>query len=127
MPNLNQVNLIGHLGHDPSQKEVGNNKVTEFSLATSEKWTDKTGEVKSKTEWHKIVIWGKLGDVAKKYLHKGDPVFISGKITYDEYEKDGKKQYFTKIVGLGLQLLSSKAKSDSPDNSAPPPEDDLPF
>lgn len=111
MSGVNKVILIGNLGRDPEVRVIENDrKVAKFSMATTESWNDKTtGERVDKTEWHNIVLWRGLADVAEKYLKKGDKVYIEGKIRTRSYEKDGVTKYFTEIVGDNMTMLSPKA------------------
>lgn len=145
MSGLNKVMLIGRLGKDPELKTAGSGQVCNFSVATSETWKDKSsGEKKEKTTWHNIVIWGSLADVASKYLHKGDQVYLEGKIETRSYEKDGITRYVTEILVNNMTMLGGKSSGVSgsqgqaawdPDETvnkpkAPEPEgpsDDLPF
>lgn len=124
---VNKVILLGRLGKDP----VINNGCANFSIATSEKWKDKeTGEQKEQTEWHKLVAFGKLSDVIKKYLFKGSQVYIEGKLKTDKYEKDGQTLYSTKIIIHSLQMLGDKkyqnGNNQQQDNDFHDDED-LPF
>jgi single-strand DNA-binding protein len=140
----NKVILIGRLGKDPDVRTVGTegNKVAELSLATSEKFKNKsTGEYETKTEWHKCIFWGAIAGVVEQYLKKGSQIAIEGKITYRTYDKtDGTKGYSTEIVCSGMTMLDNKhdttaaennAAQSNPQssNSAPAtnPKDDLPF
>ncbi len=98
---LNKVQLIGRLGGDPEVRRLNNgDKVVNFTLATSEKWTDKnSGERKEKTEWSRIVIFNdKIGEIAEKYLRKGLLCYVEGSLQTRQWEKDGAKQYTTEIV-----------------------------
>jgi single-strand DNA-binding protein len=117
MPNVNLVILIGHLGHDPSLENVkGTDKVT-FSLATTEKWKNKEGILQENTCWHNIVCWDKVGNVAYKYLKKGNPVYIEGRIDNRSYEdKEGKKKYWSEVVVRRLQLMGRSEKKDDDDD-----------
>lgn len=110
MNSLNKVSLIGRLGKDPEVKATGTGKtVTSISLVTSEKWKTPEGEQKEKAEWHRLIIWGKLADIAGNYLRKGKQVFIEGKVTYREYmDKEQKKCYITEIIVSNLVFLGSK-------------------
>lgn len=117
---LNKVTLIGRLGKDPELRNTNAGSVCNFSIATSEKYKDKsTGETKEKTEWHNIVSWNKTADVAGKYLHKGDLVYVEGKIQTRSWEKDGVTRYTTEIVIFELKMLSTKRdNSSSPSQQA---------
>jgi len=103
---INEVTLIGRVGKDP---EAMQNGPVKFSMATTDKWKDKqTGEKKEKTQWHNVIVWGKLAEIAMQYIHKGNLVYLQGKIEYGEYEKDGQKRYFTNIVAAQLKNLEPK-------------------
>ncbi|MCD4722530.1 MAG: single-stranded DNA-binding protein [Desulfobacula sp.] len=110
MASLNKVMLIGRLGRDPeirySQQGLA---VVNFSIATSEYWTDKnTGDRQEKTEWHNIVVFGRQAETCEKYLSKGREVYIEGKLQTTSYEKDGQTHYPTKIVVTNFQFLGGK-------------------
>lgn len=134
---LNKVMLIGHLGEDPDVRTLDSGtKVCQFTLATTEKgYTLQNGtQVPDRTEWHNIVLWKGLAEVAGKYLHKGDKVFIEGKIRSRSYEDNSKvKRYITEIFADNMEILSTTSKSGSQNNvSESPlpsetPSDDLPF
>src|SRR5690606_7362077 len=113
MKGLNKVTLIGNLGKDPEVTTFENDvKVARFSVATTETYKDDKGEKHSDTEWHNIVLWRNLADIAEKYTHKGSLVYIEGKIKTRNYEdKEGNKKYITEIVGDQIILLDKK-----PDN-----------
>lgn len=100
MAGVNKVILVGHLGKDPETRKFDNgNMVANFSVATSEKWNDKTtGETKEVTEWHNIVMMGKLAEIAAKYLTKGSQVYLEGKLRTRSWEKDGITRYVTEVV-----------------------------
>ncbi len=106
----NRVQLIGNLGATPEIKELDNgNKMARFTVATSEYYTNKKGEKVSETQWHNIVIWGKLAGIAEKFLEKGSQVVIDGKLTTRNYtDKAGAKKYFTEIVANELLLIDKK-------------------
>lgn len=109
---VNKAILVGHLGKDPVVRHTANGiPVATFSLATSESYKDERGERIEKTEWHNIVLWRSLAEVAEKYLKKGMKVYIEGKITTHEYEQDGVKKYITEIVGNNMQILTSRSES----------------
>jgi len=101
---VNKVIIVGNLGNDPEVKAVGQSTVANFSLATSESYT-KDGQKQEKTEWHKIVAWGKLAELAGQYLKKGRQVYVEGKLQTREYEKDGQKRYSTEIVANNITFL----------------------
>lgn len=99
MQGLNRVELIGNLGRDPQLRYTQNGSaVVTLSVATSESWTSKEGEKKEKTDWHRVVIWGKLAEVAAEHLAKGSPVYLCGKLQTRSYYKDGEKRYQTEVV-----------------------------
>lgn len=110
MRGLNEVTLIGNLGKDPEiQTLEGNIKVAKFSLATTESYKDSNGQNQSNTDWHNIVLWRGLADLANNYLKKGSLVYIEGKIKSRSYDdKDGQKKYVTEIVAEELILLDKK-------------------
>ena len=148
MSNLNKAMLIGRVGKDPEIVTVqSGDKVAKFSLATSEQWKDKAGNKQESTEWHNIVLWRGLTEIFEKYVHKGDLLYIEGKITTRAWEdKDGNKRYTTEIVADRMQMLGGKkseqahpepnqkpeavsdpyAKAPEP-GAVPEPVDDLPF
>lgn len=121
MPSLNQVTLIGNLGQDPKIAQTQNGKiVVSFTIATTERgYTKQDGSIiESQTEWHNIVLFGKLAEIAAKYLKRGMMVFVQGKLKTRSYQKeDGIKRYITEIVGDSLQMLDKKDKSESKDSS----------
>jgi single-strand DNA-binding protein len=129
---MNKVILIGNVGKDPETRQINDkNSVTSFSLATSETYKDKQGQKQTNTEWHNVKIWNK--EPLVKYIEKGLKLMIEGKITYNSYEKDGKKMYFTDIVAQNVEFLSTKeTRTDKKDNFDDVPDlnhdkSDLPF
>lgn len=110
MKGLNKVTLIGNLGNDPNiQTLEGNTKVAKFSLATSESFRDSNEQNQTITDWHNIVLWRGLAEIAEKYLHKGSLVYVEGKLKTRNYDdKDGQKKYVTEIVAEQLLLLDKK-------------------
>jgi len=104
---VNKVILIGNLGADPEVRFTPSGQaVANFRVATNESWTDKSGNKQERTEWHRIVVWGKRAEVCSKYLAKGRQVFVEGRIqtrTYDD--KDGNKRYITEIIANDVQFL----------------------
>ena len=100
--------MVGNLGADPEMRyTAGGTAVCKFSLATSRRFTGKDGQKQEKTEWHRIVAWGKLAEICGQYLAKGKQVMIEGRIEYGSYEKDGVKHYTTDIVAENMQMLGS--------------------
>jgi len=112
---LNKCQLIGRLGKDPEVRNLNTgSSVANFSIATSEKWKDKkSGETKEKVEWHNLVLWSPLAEVAGKYLHKGDLVYIEGKITQRSWDSQGVMKYITEIVVNNLVMLNTKREGSS--------------
>jgi single-strand DNA-binding protein len=110
MRGLNKVTLIGNLGNDPSTQTIeGNIKVSKFSLATSESYKDNNGQNHTTTDWHNIILWRGLADLATNYLKKGSLVYVEGKIKTRSYDdKDGQKKYVTEIIAEQLILLDKK-------------------
>ncbi|WP_324317848.1 single-stranded DNA-binding protein [Povalibacter sp.] len=108
---INKVILVGNLGKDPEVRYMPSGKaVTSFSIATSESWTDKsTGDKQERTEWHNIVLFDKLGEIAGEYLRKGSQVYIEGSLRTRKWQdKEGKDRYTTEIVGRDMQMLGSR-------------------
>ncbi|MCP4550715.1 MAG: single-stranded DNA-binding protein [Bacteroidetes bacterium] len=137
MAGVNKVILIGNLGKDPEVFTFENGvKKVSFSLATTESYKDKEGNKVNQTEWHNVVLWRGLADVAEKYLSKGNQVFIEGKIKTRAWDdKDGNKRYTTEIYTDNMTMLGGRREDavtpkSVPEDSAtdiPTPEDDLPF
>jgi single-strand DNA-binding protein len=107
---INKAILIGNLGADPEVRTTGSGtKVAEFSLATSRRWNDRSGQQQEKTEWHKIIGWSALADIAEQYLKKGDKVYVEGEIQYRSYEdKDGNTRYVTEINAREMIMLGGR-------------------
>ena len=142
MSGLNKAMLIGRLGRDPEVRYTPNGlAVANFSVATSEEWKDKnTGEKKERTEWHRIVAFGKLGEICGQYLSKGKQVYVEGRLQTRSWEKDGVTRYTTEIVASDMQFLGAKDSAstaepytNSQEPNMPPPSvsqatnDDIPF
>lgn len=104
----NSVQLIGRLGKDPEVKSFNNSKKASFSIATTDSYKNQKGEKIEDTQWHNIVIWGKLAGVAEKYLKKGQEVAIEGKLIHRAYETNGEKKYITEINVNDLLMLGGK-------------------
>lgn len=113
MAGINKVILIGNLGRDPEMRYFQDGTaVANFSIATSEEWKDKnSGEKKSKTEWHKIVVFRQLAEICGKYLTKGKQVYIEGKLQTRSWEKDGATLYTTEIVASEMRMLGGRTDS----------------
>ncbi len=106
MRGVNKVVLVGTLGRDPETRYLpSGDAVTSFSVATSESWKDKQGQKKEQTEWHNIVCFKRLAEIASEYLRKGSKVYIEGSLRTQSWEKDGQKHYRTEIVARELQML----------------------
>ncbi len=107
----NSVQLIGNLGMDPEVKQVANgNKMARFSLATSETYTNQKGEKVTETQWHNLIIWGGLAEVAEKYLKKGKQIAVEGRLETNTYDdKEGNRKFFTQIVVNDLMMLGKES------------------
>ena len=127
MPSLNRVQLIGRLGKDPETRYTPTGKkVTTFSVAVGKKWRSAEGEQKEATDWFNIEAWGRMGEISQSYLGKGRLVFIEGRLQTDQYEQDGEKRYFTKVVVQNLQILDRKQEEEEL-ISDPVDEEEFPF
>lgn len=119
MAGVNKVILVGNLGKDPEVRHLESGRaVANFTLATGEVYKNKNGEKVTHTEWHNIVMWSPLAEIAEKYLRKGRSVYLEGKLqtrTYDD--KDGNRKYMTEIVVQNLNMLGSKNDGDTDSNS----------
>ena len=158
MAGVNKAILVGNLGRDPELRHTPNGQaVVNFTLATGETWTDKSGERQERTEWHRIVVWGKTAEMCNQYLSKGRTVYVEGRIQTREWEdKDGNKRYTTEINASTVNFIGprtggggdggsssggsgggaprsggSGSSSDSfaggANESSPPMDDDIPF
>ncbi len=148
MAGVNKAILIGNLGRDPELRYTqSGSAVANFTLATSENWNNKNGEREERTEWHRIVAWGRTAELCAQYLAKGRTVYIEGRIQTREWEdKEGQKRRTTEIVANTVQFLGGRgqgsgggggrdlpppsAPSDAASNSSEPPpggDDDIPF
>ena len=120
MSGLNKVLLIGRLGQDPELKHTPSGAaVCNFSLATSETWNDKSsGQKQERTEWHRVVLWGKIAELANQFLKKGSQCYVEGSLQTRSWDdKDGNKKYTTEINGKSVQFLDAKFGGD--DNQKP--------
>ena len=141
---VNKVMLIGRLGNNPEIRYTNTQMaVANFNIATSENWTDKAGQKQERTEWHKIVVWGKLAERCSQYLSKGRQCFIEGRLQTRQWEdQTGNKRYTTEIVAntvqflggnTGAQASTSQQQESSPNTEAPQleepafTEDEIPF
>lgn len=104
---VNKVILVGNLGQDPEVRRLENGAVVaKFSLATNEVYKDKNGERQKVTEWHNVVVWRGLAEIAEKYLKKGKQIYLEGKLTHRKWQdKDGNTRYTTEVVGNNFQML----------------------
>ena len=131
MAGVNKVILVGNLGKDPEVRYLDNGvAVANFSLATTENYKNKEGERVSQTEWHNIVLWRGLAEVAEKWLKKGSSVYVEGKIRTRKWEdKDGNTRYNTEILGDNMTMLGAKPSSEetSLKTNTQETNDDLPF
>ena len=126
---VNKVILVGRLGRDPEARYMPNgDAVTNFSIATDEQWRDRNGERQTRTEWHNITLFGKLGEIAGQYLRKGSQVFIEGKIQSRKYTgKDGIERMAYDIIGSEMKMLGNRNDGFDPgSNNAAPPTSNLP-
>ena len=128
MASVNKVILVGALGRDPETRFMPNGEaVTNFSIATSENWKDKQGNKQEKTEWHNIVMYRKLAEIAGEYLKKGASVYIEGRLQTRKWEKDGVTRYSTEIIADSMQMLGAKSDNQAQGNtSAPAPKENAP-
>lgn len=135
MGSLNKVMLIGNLGKDPEIRAIPSGaKVANFSIATTESYTGKDGQKQDKTEWHNIVMWRGLAEIAEKYLRKGSQVYVEGRLSTRSWDdQSGNKRYMTEIIADNLVMLgkagSGQGRQESHSQQPPQPqgEDDLPF
>ena len=137
MAGLNKVMLIGNLGRDPELRYTQSGQaVANFTLATNEQWTNRNGEREERTEWHRIVVWGRQAEICGEYLSKGRQVYVEGRLQTREWEdRDGNKRNTTevsanKVLMLGPRGEASAEVTESPEPTGPPPgpeKDDIPF
>jgi single-strand DNA-binding protein len=139
MASVNRVILIGNLGRDPELRYTpSGTAVANFSLATTDRFSNKQGERQERTEWHRIVAWGRTAELCAQYLSKGRSVYVEGRLQTNEWEdKEGQKRRTTEIVAQTVQFLGGRNAGESggapPPSSGggpdtpPPPSDDIPF
>jgi single-strand DNA-binding protein len=115
MAGINKVILVGNLGRDPELRHTPQGQaVANFTLATSESWQDRNGQKQERTEWHRIVVWGKLAELCSKYLSKGRKAYIEGKLQTRAWDdKEGQKRYTTEIIANTVQFLDSAAGANA--------------
>jgi len=119
MASLNKVMILGNLGRDPEVRYMPNGEaVANFSIATTDSWKDKDGNKQERTEWHNIVMYRKLAEIAGEYLKKGSPVYIEGKLQTRKWQtKEGQDRYTTEIIADSMQMLGSKTQNNDAGNS----------
>ncbi len=141
MSGVNKVIIVGRLGADPETKTINSgNTVSTLSVATSDSWTDKDGQRQERTEWHRVVAWGKLAELCGKFLHKGRQVYVEGRLQTRSWEdQQGQKRYTTEIVAQTVQFLGgasergegasdrSQSHDFGPEPSFDGSDSDLPF
>lgn len=142
MASLNKVMLIGNLGRDPEVRYTpGGSPVANFTMATTDRWSDAaSGEKKERTEWHRIVVWGKQAEIVGEYMRKGRQVFVEGSLQTREWtDRDGNKRYTTEVRAQRVQMLgrADEARNEMPASAGTPAvaeadaggyeEDDIPF
>ncbi len=140
MASVNKVILVGNLGRDPELRYIPSGQaVANFTLATNERWRDKDGNNQERTEWHRIVVWGKSAENCAQYLQKGRSVYVEGRLQTREWEdKDGNKRNTTEVIAQTVQFLGGRGGETGGDFSPPgagsgggepsaPPSNDVPF
>ena len=118
---VNKAILVGRLGRDPEIRSTGGGKkVANFSIATDETYKNREGEKVKSTEWHRIVLWDKLAEIAEEYLHKGDLVYLEGKIATRQYEdkRDGSTKQTTEVIANVMRMLGSKREAGASEEAA---------
>jgi len=120
---LNRACLLGHLGADPELRTTpSGHRVSTLRIATDSSWTDKSGKKQETTEWHRVVVWGRLAEIAGEFLKQGRQVYVEGRLQTREWvDRSGLKRYSTEVVAHNLQLLGkrSREESESPDPALP--------
>jgi single-strand DNA-binding protein len=142
MASVNKVILVGNVGRDPEIRHTqSGTAVANFSLATTDRFKNRSGENEERTEWHRIVAWARLAEICSEYLHKGKQVYIEGRLQTREWEdRDGNKRYTTEVVAQNMQMLgrrgdaggasggeSLSGSSAGGDSFGAPSDDDIPF
>jgi single-strand DNA-binding protein len=142
MASVNKVILIGNLGRDPEVRYTqGGSAVANFTMATTDTWQDQAGEKKERTEWHRIVVWGKQAEIVGEYLRKGRPVYVEGSLQTREWtDREGNKRYTTEVRAQRIQFLgrpddrgaapapsAAPAAEDAGEPGGGYSEDDIPF
>lgn len=117
---VNKAILIGNLGADPEVKHLDSGAVVaRLRIATGESYRDRDGNRQERTEWHNVVLWRRLAEVAEQYLKKGDQLYVEGRLQTRSYEKDGVTKYFTEIIGNSMTMLGKKSSSDDQSGAYP--------
>lgn len=137
---INKVILIGNLGGDPEVRTAGSTTVANVSLATTRKYKDAQGQVQKETEWHRVVFFGRLAEIARDYLKKGRQIYVEGRLKRSKYvDKNGVERWVTDVIGESMQMLGSKNDNQGQQQAAPAPapapqtsqaygyDDDCPF
>lgn len=137
---LNKVMIIGNLGRDPEIRQAGENKVANFTVAVTERFTDRAGQRQERTEWVNVVVWRKLAEIAQQYLRKGSQVYVEGRLQTRSWDdQNGQKKYMTEVVADNFQMLGRRdeqeetsypaghPKHDGFGTMPQAPADDLPF
>lgn len=133
---INHVTLLGNIGKDPELKYTPQGTaVARISLATNERFKDKAGEWQDRTEWHVVILWARLAELAKEYLKKGSKIAIEGSLRTKSWDKDGVKHYMTQVIASDLIMLDARAKADQakadqkpePVAAGPITDEDIPF
>ena len=119
---MNKVILIGNVGGTPEIKYFGERPKLKFSLATNEKWKDQSGEMKEKTEWHNVSIWGKRASALEPHIHSGDRIMVEGRIRYSKSEGEAGTRYFTDIDATEIELLGGSKGEYKPKDYGKPSE-----
>lgn len=128
MKSVNRVILLGNLGRDPELKHTPNGTaVAAMSIATNERFKDKDGEWKDRAEWHSVVLWQRLGEIATEYCKKGDKVYIEGRLQTRSWEQDGVTKYRTDVIASELVLLGNKDHQEKAGDAGPITDEDIPF
>jgi single-strand DNA-binding protein len=129
MRGLNKVMIIGQLGRDPEMRYTPSGRpVTSFSVATTRSWTSSEGDRREETEWFNVVAWGNLAEICKQYLHKGQPVYVEGRLQTRGWEdQEGKKHFRTELVANEVIILSERRAEPSEEGQEPLAEDEFSF
>jgi single-strand DNA-binding protein len=137
---MNTIHILGRLGKDPETRQVGETSVTNFSVATTERYKDRQGNRQEKTQWHTVSFWGKQGEIIAQYFNKGDQIQVTGTMEYRKWEKDGVNRVSAEIKGQSFNFIgggksesapatgsSTKTPFQGSPNASVPADDPLPF